>query len=117
MVVPVLIAGAAMMADPGMSRTLSQPFAVRVVIAFAVVGSLGFFLGFAFPAGFARFGDGNKAWFWAMNGTASVCSLALAMAFGLSNVMLAATAAYAIAWILLRGNPVLAKASSDPCHG
>jgi hypothetical protein len=66
-------------------------------------------LGSFFPLGMLRFGDRNKAWFWAMNGAAGVlataASLAGAMAFGFSRVAWAGVAAYALAVVLVRGEP------------
>jgi hypothetical protein len=53
-----------------------------------------------------RFGDENKAWFWALNGAAgvlaSVVSLALAMHAGFANVGYLGVAAYVVAWLILR---------------
>jgi hypothetical protein len=67
-------------------------------------------MGFAFPSGMIRFGDGNKAWFWALNGAASVVatvfSLALAMGVGFPNVIFLGVGVYLVAALLLRGGSV-----------
>jgi hypothetical protein len=78
-----------------------------VAISVAVLLPIGLLLGRFFPLGMLRFGDGAKAWFWAMNGAcgvlASVCSLALAITFGFAAVAWVGVAGYAVAVLLLRG--------------
>jgi hypothetical protein len=68
-----------------------------------------FGMGMFFPLGMLRFGDRRKAWYWAMNGAAgvlaSVLSVALSMELGFSRVLWIAGALYALAWLLLRGQP------------
>jgi hypothetical protein len=85
--------------------TLGWDLAARVGVSVLALAPLGFLMGFAFPLGMIRFGDGNRAWFWAMNGTvsvlASVSSLALAMVFGFSGVILVGAALYASACVVL----------------
>jgi hypothetical protein len=65
----------------------------------------GFAMGFMFPLGMVRFGERNKAWYWALNGAAgvlaSVVSLALAMALGYTAVAGMGAAGYLLAYWLL----------------
>jgi spermidine synthase len=95
--------------------TLGWPVWLRVLLGLLAVVPSGFLMGFAFPVGILRFGDGNKAWFWAMNGAlsvvASVASVALAMQFGLANVVWIGVAAYGGACLLLGGGFARAEAA------
>ena len=63
-------------------------------------------MGFPFPVGMLRFGDANKAWFWAINGVfgvlASAVSLAIAMLSGFSSAVAAGLVGYLIAAALIR---------------
>ncbi|MBW2526274.1 MAG: hypothetical protein JRI23_18985 [Deltaproteobacteria bacterium] len=92
-------------------------FATRAVAAGLLLVPIGFALGLFFPLGMRRFGDRNKAWFWAVNGAfsvlASVLSLGLAMQLGFSAVTWIGTAAYVLAWALVRrsGRPAPAAAA------
>jgi hypothetical protein len=66
-------------------------------------------MGLFFPSGMVRFGDGNKAWFWAINGVvgvlASVLSLALSIQLGFSGVAYIGIGLYVLAWLALQGRP------------
>ena len=87
--------------------TLAAALPARIAIAIAVLLPVGFLLGHFFPLGMLRFGDANKAWYWALNGAfsvlASACSLALAMAMGFAAVAWLGVGAYVAAGLLLRG--------------
>ena len=52
------------------------------------------------------FGDRNKAWFWAINGVASVlasvCSVGFSIALGFTNVLMLGMMFYLVAWLVLR---------------
>jgi hypothetical protein len=95
--------------EPLFRSTLGWPFALRALVTAALVGTVGFLMGFAFPAGMLRFSEANRAWFWAVNGAtsvvASVVSLAFSMRFGFTRVALAGAAAYLVAWALLPARP------------
>ncbi len=84
---------------------LGLSWAVRVLIAVLWVMPVGFVLGMFLPLGMVRFGDQNKAWFWAVNGAcsvvASVFSLALAMALGFTAVAWLGALFYLLAWLAL----------------
>ena len=90
------------------SSTLGMWLGLRIMASCAILMPLGAGLGLFFPLGMLRFGDDNKPWFWAINGTfgvvASVMSLALSMEFGFLAVGKLAAVIYAIAWLCLRGN-------------
>jgi hypothetical protein len=90
------------------AATLGYPEAARIAITAVLLAGVGYLLGQFFPTGMQRFGDANKAWYWALNGAcgvlASVCSLALAMAFGFTAVAWVGVAGYLLAGILLRGH-------------
>ncbi len=87
--------------------TLGWPLIARVLVAAALLIPPGFVMGFCFPLGMQRFGEEHKAWFWALNGAASVLasvlSLALAMQLGLTAVAFIGAGLYALAWLLLGG--------------
>jgi hypothetical protein len=90
------------------SSTLGMRLGLRIMASCGILLPLGAGLGLFFPLGMLRFGDANKPWFWAINGTfgvvASVMSLALSMEFGFLAVGQLAAVIYAIAWLCLRGN-------------
>ncbi len=81
------------------------------------VGLAGVGMGPFFPLGFARFGDANKAWFWAVNGAASVVAaaytVALTMEIGMLRVALLGAALYGVAVVLLLGHPVASPRATE----
>lgn len=83
--------------------TLDWSFGTRALLTFAVAGGIGFFVGFAFPVGMVRFDERHKAWFWAVNGAASVLAsvfaLALSMYFGFTAAMYLGAGLYFVAWL------------------
>jgi hypothetical protein len=85
---------------------LGLAFFIRIILAIAFVLPFGLMMGMFLPLGMVRFGDQNKAWFWAINGAcsvvASVMSLSFAMAFGFSVVAWIGVALYFVAWLLIR---------------
>ena len=87
------------------SLTLGWGFAARVAVSVLLVGPLGVVLGFAFPWGLMFFGDETKAWFWALNGAASVLAsvavLALAAYVGLTQVIWIGAVCYVVAALCL----------------
>ncbi|MBM4358473.1 MAG: hypothetical protein FJ096_10240 [Deltaproteobacteria bacterium] len=91
---------------PLMQATLGLGLTPRLLVVGAMLTPAGVAMGFAFPLGMQAFGNENRAWFWALNGSASVlasvASLALAMSFGYLRVGLLGAACYLPAWILLR---------------
>lgn len=99
--VPLVLAAANAVMTPLFEAMLGQSEPVRILIAVGMLLPVGFLLGHFFPLGMARFGDDNKAWFWAVNGAcgvlASVCSLALAMAIGFRAVAWIGVAGYVAA--------------------
>ena len=113
-----LIALANLGFSPLFAATIGWPWALRTIAAFMISGLTGFLMGFALPLGMFRFGDRSKAWFWAVNGAcgvvASVCSLGLAMTFGFQGVTWLGVAAYALAALLLLGQPVEGAPATDP---
>jgi hypothetical protein len=106
-VAPLVIAGLNFAFAPLFSATLGYGFAARVIVSIVAIAPAGFVMGFFFPLGMMRFGDGHKAWFWALNGAAgvlaSVLSLALSMEFGFRTVAWLGAGLYAMAWGLGRG--------------
>ena len=84
--------------------TLGAAEWVRIAIAVTMLLPVGFLLGHFFPLGMVRFGDDDKAWYWAINGAcgvlAGVCSLAFAMAAGFSAVAWLGVAGYVAAGLL-----------------
>lgn len=109
-VAPLVIALLNAAFGPLFEVTLGWSFAARVVVAVAAIAPAGFVMGFFFPLGMVRFGDRNKAWFWALNGAAgvlaSVLSLALSMELGFRTVAWMGAGLYALAWGLGLGEQV-----------
>ncbi|HEU4419816.1 MAG TPA: hypothetical protein VFT55_12840 [Planctomycetota bacterium] len=111
-IVPLVLA----LANAGMTglfeSTLGAAEWVRIAIAVAMLLPVGYLLGHFFPLGMVRFGDDDKAWYWAINGAcgvlAGVCSLAFAMALGFGAVAWLGVAGYVAAGLL--GGPSRARA-------
>jgi hypothetical protein len=103
--IPFVLATTHLALAPVFDATAGTSLVVRVAVALLAVSPVGCLMGFAFPAGIARFGQARIAWFWAVNGfaavVASVLSLALAMAFGLRAVGWLACALYGLAAVLV----------------
>ncbi|HPQ69379.1 MAG TPA: hypothetical protein PKW95_09620 [bacterium] len=102
---------------PVTDLTLGWAYAWRVTLAVTFLAPSGFLMGFAFPAGMLRFGDPDKAWFWAVNGAmgvlASICSLVLAMIIGFQNTVLAGVAVYIVAALLIKARPTVGEAIGE----
>jgi hypothetical protein len=105
---PLVLALVNLALAPTFAATLGLAFALRVLVSVGFLLPAGFAMGFAFPAGMLRFGDGNKAWFWAQNGAASVLatvfSLATAMIVGFAHVVYLGVVAYLAAVLLFRSS-------------
>lgn len=103
---PAAAASVHLAMGPIMSSTLGLSLAARIFVVGAMLAPAGFAMGLAFPLGMQAFGDEDRAWFWAMNGSASVLasvlSLALAISFGYLRVGLIGAACYVPAWVLLQ---------------
>jgi hypothetical protein len=105
-ILPLAILATNSLLSPTFTLSIGWPLLARCFVGGVALLPAGFVMGFAFPTGMRRFGDPNKAWFWAMNGVmsvvGSVLSLGLAMALGFSKVVLVGAVAYVVAWLLLR---------------
>jgi len=99
---------------PLFTSTLGLSWGLRIVMSVLVILPAAVAMGVFFPLGMVRFGDENKAWYWALNGAAgvlaSVTSLAFAMELGFVRVAFIGAALYIAAWLLLRGQPATADA-------
>lgn len=93
------------MLGPVFRASLGWPFAARVGVGILLLAPAGFLMGFPFAVGMSVFPEANRAWYWAMNGVASVLagvlSLALAMTIGFGAVAALGGGAYLAAWALL----------------
>ena len=102
---PAAGAGVVLLTPWVMNATLGWAFAPRVLLSLLLTAPLGFALGFGFPVGMIRFGEGSRAWFWALNGAASVfasvSSVSLAAYWGLPGVAWFGVGCYAAACLLL----------------
>ncbi len=102
---PVVLVALAIALPRIVAATAGQSLDVRIAIAVFVVAPVAVGMGFAFPLGMTTFGEGNRAWFWAVNGAVSVLasasSLALSMAFGFTRVLWIGSAIYALAALLI----------------
>lgn len=103
--VPVICAGVALLIEPLFERALGQPLAVRVPLGALTFAVPGLVMGLVVPAGFLRFGDAHKTWFWGLNGAASVLASVACMvssiAFGFRATTLLGCALYALACLCL----------------
>jgi hypothetical protein len=106
-ILPLVLFCINLILTPFFNATLGLPLGLRVLGTVLVLTPVAFLMGLWFPLGMVRFGDGNKAWFWAMNGAAgvlaSVISLALSMEFGFTAVAVMGAGFYILAWLLLGG--------------
>jgi hypothetical protein len=105
-ILPLVIALTNLLFEPVFTSSMGWPLVLRGALGIAMLLPAGFAMGFPFPIGMQHFGDPNKAWFWAMNGVmsvvGSVMSLALAMVFGFTNVVIVGVVAYFFAWTILQ---------------
>jgi hypothetical protein len=89
------------------------PLAARLLITVLAIVPAGFLMGMFFPLGMVRFGDRNKAWYWALNGAAGVLasavSLALSMEIGFANVAYLGAAIYLFAYLAFLRAPAAAR--------
>lgn len=95
--------------------TMQAPLGARMALVFALAAPAGAAMGVAFPAGMLRFGDQDKAWFWAVNGAfgvlATVLAVGLSIERGFSFTTLTGAACYlAAGWLL--GDPRRGAAGS-----
>ncbi len=104
--VALLLAGANLSIPILFNLGLGLALFIRIILAIGFVMPFGVMMGMFLPLGMIRFGDQNKAWFWAINGAcsvvASVLSLAFAMAFGFTTVAWIGAALYFVAWLLIK---------------
>jgi len=105
-VTSVVVIGITVAARPS-NVLLAWPWTFQAVAAAGTLLLSGMTMGPWFALGLERFGDANKAWFWGINGAASVlagvCALALAMEVGYTVVALVGAFCYGAAWLLGRG--------------
>lgn len=106
LLVPVLAFVLSRALGPVVTATLGASLVARVAWSVALVAPVAFAMGFCFPVGMGRFGDDNRGWFWAVNGAtsvlASVSTLVLSLAYGLSRVLLVGVLCYGVAALVLR---------------
>ncbi len=106
-VAPLLLAACNACMPSLFEYALGWSEAARIALTIVLLLPVGFVLGHFFPLGMLRFGDQNKAWYWALNGAcgvlASVCSLALAMAIGFAAVAWVGVGCYVVAGVLIGG--------------
>jgi hypothetical protein len=102
---PLAVALVNLAAAPFIDFTIGWTLAARVTASILAMGPLGFFMGFAFPTGMMGAGESDRAWFWALNGAASVLAsascVALAAYIGFSGIVWLGVAGYAGACMLI----------------
>ena len=103
----LLILGLAFGVQPLIELTIEQPLWLRCLVVIALIAPVSFLLGFCFPLGLravaARSEDATP-WMWGVNGAfgvvASVLSVVMSMALGISSSWIAAATLYAgLAWV------------------
>jgi hypothetical protein len=107
----VLIAAQALLIvlfEPITSVTFGLPLALRIGVAVAITGPLGFLMGMPFPLGIRyveRHARPMLPWIWSLNGYASVLgsvmSVILAIQVGFTVVLFLAVLVYLAAFLLL----------------
>lgn len=110
LIAAALIAGLALAAQPLIESTIDQPLWVRCSVVLLLICPVSFFLGFCFPLGLravAVRSEDATAWMWGVNGAfgvvASVLSIVLSMAFGISSSWILAAVFYAsLGWVARR---------------
>ena len=111
LLLPLLLLALNAALAPLFTASLGWPLPLRVAASILLIVPPAFSMGLCFPLGMIRFGDENKAWFWALNGAAgvlaSVISLALAMHVGFQTVGYLGVGAYALAWLAIRGKAAI----------
>jgi hypothetical protein len=92
--------------------TITQPFSVRAGMSVVALVSAGLLLGLPFPLGMSCFDDGDRSWYWAVNGAtsvlASVLAIVVALVAGFSTVLGAALVCYLLAALTLPPVPASA---------
>jgi len=115
--IPLIVLATNALLGPIFSATLGWAWALRLLASVLLIVPTGVAMGCCFPLGMLRFGEANKAWFWALNGAAgvfaSVFSLALCMELGFSRVAGVGAVLYAAVWLLLRGKSATQTATRD----
>ncbi|MFN8093403.1 MAG: hypothetical protein U0599_14505 [Vicinamibacteria bacterium] len=116
----VVLGAATLVSREAMSTFAGSPTLARVALAVAIVAPAGFVMGTLFPLGMSvaqRIPMSPTAWFWALNGGASVVASVLAMivaaSAGIERLMLLGTATYAAALLLLAGYRRLGERAAD----
>jgi hypothetical protein len=103
---------------PISTAVLGWIWPLRAAASVGLLLPCGILLGCFFPLGMVRFGEPHKAWFWAVNGAASVVasvvSLALAMEMGFSRVAYLGVGLYVVAWLLFQGRNPLPTTETAP---
>ena len=106
--IPLIVLATNALLSPVFQLTLGFTWSLRLMLSVLLIVPTGIALGFCFPLGMQRFGERNKAWFWALNGAAgvfaSVLSLALSMELGFPLVATIGAILYVGVWLLLRGS-------------
>jgi len=105
LLLPAAVVSVALLLKPVFGATLGWPLAGRIGVSVAILLPLGFLLGLPFPVGMIRLGDGGRAWFWALNGTAGVLASAAAVTLAtyvdLTGVVWIAAGCYVVAGLVL----------------
>ncbi|MBM4372703.1 MAG: SAM-dependent methyltransferase, partial [Deltaproteobacteria bacterium] len=97
--------------SPLLRELLALPLPARIPVAALLLAPAGLFMGMPFPLGLAalarRGRDELTAWGWGINGAVSVSAIILARVMairvGFTWVLVAAAAAYAVAWLAFPG--------------
>jgi hypothetical protein len=105
---PALVVALAIASPALFTATLGWSLPLRVAVAALLLVPAGFAMGIPFSTGMLRFAGGSRAWFWAVNGAASVVasvfSLAISMTAGFQATMFVGAALYLAASGLVGGD-------------
>jgi len=102
LIAAALITGLALFAQPLIESTIEQPLWLRCGVVLSLICPISYFLGFCFPLGLravAARSEDATAWMWGINGAfgvvASVLSIVMSMAFGITSSWILAALLYA----------------------
>ena len=107
----ILVLGFLFAVPPLLQACLGLPLLVKILIATALIGPMGFFMGIPFPTGLAALSESRKGilpWAWGVNGalsvTGSVLTRLVSTSLGFSVVLAGVAFLYILAGVLFPVN-------------
>ena len=101
---------------PLLNGLLFLPYALRIVSSFVLISLAGFFMGFFFPDGIRRLGEGDKAlvgWAWGANSFATVLGSILAVIISINWNFTAVLALAGLAYLAAGSCSLVARTKKE----